>query len=234
MLDPARTASRTKKKKKTTSSPLIGAPVQSQDAKDARELEEPAGEADAVASSVLQACVEVHRVLGPGSLEILSPLPLRLSNPGGPGGPGGFFSAALCPNGPQPTDQILCVEGLAAVAGTEVGVAARVDVGCIVGVSSVVVPGAPPAGDGICPPGYFSRSSAEHGCGFVGSSWTHSIIHASRGGAALFLGLRARGRHVARDGDVAEPGHVAHEDEARPRGCPRRAGRPCTGSRPAG
>ena len=109
MLDPARTASRTKKKKKTTSSPLIGAPVQSQDAKDARELEEPAGEADAVASSVLQACVEVHRVLGPGSLESLSPLPLRLSNPGGPGG---FFSAALCPNGPQPTNQILWVEVL--------------------------------------------------------------------------------------------------------------------------
>ena len=36
MLDPARTASRTKKKKKTTSSPLIGAPVQSQDARDTR------------------------------------------------------------------------------------------------------------------------------------------------------------------------------------------------------
>ena len=39
MLDPARTASRTKKKKKTTSSPLIGAPVQSQDARDARARE---------------------------------------------------------------------------------------------------------------------------------------------------------------------------------------------------
>lgn len=36
MLDPPRTASRTKKKKKNTSSPLIGAPVQSQEAKDAR------------------------------------------------------------------------------------------------------------------------------------------------------------------------------------------------------
>ena len=36
MVDPARTASRTKKKKKTTSSPLIEAPVQSQDAKDAK------------------------------------------------------------------------------------------------------------------------------------------------------------------------------------------------------
>jgi hypothetical protein len=32
-----------------------------QDAKDARGLQEPAGEVDAVASSVLQACVEVHR-----------------------------------------------------------------------------------------------------------------------------------------------------------------------------
>ena len=34
-----------------------------QEAKDARGLEEPAGELDAVASSVLQACVEVHRVV---------------------------------------------------------------------------------------------------------------------------------------------------------------------------
>ena len=51
MLDPARTASRTKKKKKTTSSPLIGAPVQSQDAKDARKSEI-AREVDAVPSSV--------------------------------------------------------------------------------------------------------------------------------------------------------------------------------------
>jgi hypothetical protein len=40
-----------------------------QEAKDARGLEEPAGELDAVASSVLQACVEVHRVLGPGFFE---------------------------------------------------------------------------------------------------------------------------------------------------------------------
>jgi hypothetical protein len=36
MLDPPRTASRTKKKKKNTSSPLIEAPVQSQDARTAR------------------------------------------------------------------------------------------------------------------------------------------------------------------------------------------------------
>ena len=47
MLDPARTASRTKKKKKTTSSPLIGAPAQSQGAKAARvrEMEGQRGEA---------------------------------------------------------------------------------------------------------------------------------------------------------------------------------------------
>jgi len=45
MLDPPRTASRTKKKKKSTSSPLIEAPVQSQDTRDARvrEMEEQRG-----------------------------------------------------------------------------------------------------------------------------------------------------------------------------------------------
>jgi GxxExxY protein len=40
-----------------------------QEAKDARGLVEPAGEVDAAAASVLQACVEVHRVLGPGFFE---------------------------------------------------------------------------------------------------------------------------------------------------------------------
>ena len=49
-----------------------------QDAKDARGLEEPAGELDAVASSVLQACVEVHRVLGPGFFESIYELALDL------------------------------------------------------------------------------------------------------------------------------------------------------------
>jgi len=43
--------------------------VNRQDAKDARKLEEPGGEIDAVASAVLEAAVEVHRVLGPGFLE---------------------------------------------------------------------------------------------------------------------------------------------------------------------
>ena len=49
-----------------------------QDARDARGLEEPAGEVDAVASSVLQACVEVHRVLGPGFFESIYELALDL------------------------------------------------------------------------------------------------------------------------------------------------------------
>ena len=49
-----------------------------QDARDARGLEEPAGEVDAVASSVLQACVEVHRVLGPGFFESIDELALDL------------------------------------------------------------------------------------------------------------------------------------------------------------
>ena len=49
-----------------------------QEAKDARRLEEPAGEVDAVASSVLQACVEVHRVLGPGFFESIYELALDL------------------------------------------------------------------------------------------------------------------------------------------------------------
>jgi hypothetical protein len=49
-----------------------------QEAKDARGVEEPAGEVDAVASSVLQACVEVHRVLGPGFFESLYELALDL------------------------------------------------------------------------------------------------------------------------------------------------------------
>jgi hypothetical protein len=43
-----------------------------QDTKDARGLEEPAGEVDAVASSVLQACVEVHGVLGPGRVVLFA------------------------------------------------------------------------------------------------------------------------------------------------------------------
>jgi GxxExxY protein len=43
--------------------------VDRQDAKDARDLEEPAVAVDAVASSVLRACMEVHRVLGPGFFE---------------------------------------------------------------------------------------------------------------------------------------------------------------------
>jgi GxxExxY protein len=40
-----------------------------QDAEDARGMEEPGAEVDAMASAVLQACVEVHRVLGPGFFE---------------------------------------------------------------------------------------------------------------------------------------------------------------------
>jgi GxxExxY protein len=43
--------------------------VNRQDARSARELEEPGGEVDQTASSVLQAAVEVHRVLGPGFFE---------------------------------------------------------------------------------------------------------------------------------------------------------------------
>jgi GxxExxY protein len=50
--------------------------VDRQDSKDARDLEQPAREVDAVASSVLQACVEVHRVLGPGFFESLYELAL--------------------------------------------------------------------------------------------------------------------------------------------------------------
>jgi hypothetical protein len=49
-----------------------------QDAKDAKDWEEPAGEVDAVASSVPQACVEVHRVLAPGFFESLYELALDL------------------------------------------------------------------------------------------------------------------------------------------------------------
>jgi GxxExxY protein len=49
-----------------------------QDTKDAKGLEEPAGDVDAVASSVLRACVEVHRVLGPGFLESTYELALDL------------------------------------------------------------------------------------------------------------------------------------------------------------
>ena len=49
-----------------------------QDAEDARTSEEPAGEVDAVASSVLKACVEVHRVLGPGFFESIYELALDL------------------------------------------------------------------------------------------------------------------------------------------------------------
>ena len=40
-----------------------------QDATDARVLEEPSSEVDALASAVLEAAVEVHRHLGPGFLE---------------------------------------------------------------------------------------------------------------------------------------------------------------------
>jgi hypothetical protein len=49
-----------------------------QDAKDARDWEEPAGELDAVASSVLQACVEVHRVpiVELKTVDLLSPVHL--------------------------------------------------------------------------------------------------------------------------------------------------------------
>jgi GxxExxY protein len=43
--------------------------VNRQDAKDARSRSEPAGEIDAVAAAVVEAAVEVHRVLGPGFLE---------------------------------------------------------------------------------------------------------------------------------------------------------------------
>jgi GxxExxY protein len=40
-----------------------------QDAKDARKQNEPATELDGVASAVLEAAIEVHRVLGPGFFE---------------------------------------------------------------------------------------------------------------------------------------------------------------------
>jgi PD-(D/E)XK nuclease superfamily len=43
--------------------------VNRQDARSAKELEEPGGEVDQIASSALQAAVEVHRVLGPGFFE---------------------------------------------------------------------------------------------------------------------------------------------------------------------
>jgi GxxExxY protein len=43
--------------------------VERQDAKDAREPEEPGARIDAVASATLHAAIEVHRVLGPGFLE---------------------------------------------------------------------------------------------------------------------------------------------------------------------
>jgi GxxExxY protein len=43
--------------------------VNRQDARDARGEEEPGSEVDAVASAVLEAAVEVHRVLGPGFFE---------------------------------------------------------------------------------------------------------------------------------------------------------------------
>ena len=99
---------------------------------------------------------------------------------------------------------------------------------------SSVVPGAPPAGVGIWPPGYFARSSARAGLR-VRRVFLHALHHprVARRDAVL-LGLRARRGHVARDGDVAEPGHVAHEDEADAEDARRTARRPGTGSRRAG
>ena len=47
-------------------------------AKDARDLQESPSEVDAVPSSVLQACVEVHRALGPGFFESIYELALDL------------------------------------------------------------------------------------------------------------------------------------------------------------
>ena len=47
----------------------MGRSMDRQDARDAREPEEPGGVIDAVAADVLDAAVEVHRVLGPGFLE---------------------------------------------------------------------------------------------------------------------------------------------------------------------
>ena len=44
--------------------------MERQDAKDAREPEEPGARIDAVASATLHAAIEVHRVLGPGFLEL--------------------------------------------------------------------------------------------------------------------------------------------------------------------
>jgi hypothetical protein len=43
--------------------------MERQDARDAREPEEPGAGIDAVASATLHAAIEVHRVLGPGFLE---------------------------------------------------------------------------------------------------------------------------------------------------------------------
>ena len=53
-------------------------PLNRQDARNARGFEEPASDVDAMASAVLEAAVEVHRVLGPGFLEGVYELALGL------------------------------------------------------------------------------------------------------------------------------------------------------------
>ena len=55
--------------------------MERQEARDAREPEEPGAGIDAVASATLHAAIEVHRVLGPGFLELkavdpIAPVPL--------------------------------------------------------------------------------------------------------------------------------------------------------------
>jgi GxxExxY protein len=68
----ASTGSREEKTEDAALCPLTRPPVQSQDARVAREPEEPeepGARMDAVASAILHAAIEVHRVLGPGFLE---------------------------------------------------------------------------------------------------------------------------------------------------------------------